>query len=105
MTHLYPPKCPIGRTLNLIGERWAIMILRDLMLIGPRKFSDFERAFPRLGVNTLSARLKALEESGLIARRLYSDHPPRAEYALTPKGDTLRPVLRALRDWGLTHGK
>lgn len=96
----YDMQCPIARTLDIVGERWTIMLLRDLVLKGPRKFQDFQAAFPAISPNTLSARLKTLEESGIVARHFYEDHPPRAEYRLTDKGRMLGPVLKALRDWG-----
>ena len=96
-------RCPVARTLNIIGERWTILILRDLSLQGPRKFQDFERSLTGISPNTLSARLKTLEEHGVVERRFYADHPPRAEYLLTEKGRELRPVLRALREWGEKH--
>jgi DNA-binding HxlR family transcriptional regulator len=96
-------RCPVARTLNVVGERWTILILRDLSLYGPRKFQDFERSLTGISPNTLSARLKTLEEHGVIERRFYADHPPRAEYLLTEKGRELRPVLRALREWGEKH--
>ncbi|HXQ48074.1 MAG TPA: helix-turn-helix domain-containing protein [Caulobacteraceae bacterium] len=99
----YALPCPIARTLDLIGERWTLLVLRDLSTKGPRKFKDFEAAFPALSPATLSARLKRLEADGLVTRRFYDEHPPRAEYVLTDKGASLRPVLRALRDWGLEH--
>jgi DNA-binding HxlR family transcriptional regulator len=96
-------RCPVARTLNVIGERWTILILRDLSLHGPRKFQDFERSLTGISPNTLSARLKTLEEHGVVERRFYAEHPPRAEYVLTEKGRELRPVLRALREWGDKH--
>jgi len=96
-------RCPVARTLNIIGERWTILILRDLSLYGPRKFQDFERSLSGISPNTLSARLKTLEEHGVVERRFYAEHPPRAEYLLTEKGRELRPVLRALREWGEKH--
>lgn len=96
-------RCPVARTLGVIGERWTILILRDLSLRGPRKFQDFERSLVGISPNTLSARLKTLEEHGVVERRFYAEHPPRAEYLLTDKGRELRPVLRALRDWGEKH--
>jgi len=95
--------CPVARTLDIIGERWTMLILRDLMLIGPRKFQDFERALSGISPNTLSARLKTLEEHGIIERRFYEEHPPRAEYLLTAKGRDLGPVLKALLTWGEKH--
>ena len=99
----YDMRCPIARTLDVIGERWTILILRDLVVAGPRKFQDFERSLGGISPNTLSARLKRLEEAGIVERRFYEQHPPRAEYALTEKGTELRPVLRALLDWGRKH--
>ncbi|MBI3709286.1 MAG: helix-turn-helix transcriptional regulator [Proteobacteria bacterium] len=99
----YGSTCPVARTLAIIGERWTILILRDLMLAGPRKFQDFERSLAGISPNTLSARLKALEDHGIVARRFYADHPPRAEYLLTDKGQELRFVLKGLRDWGQKH--
>jgi DNA-binding HxlR family transcriptional regulator len=101
----YTKYCPVSRTLDVVGDRWTILILRDLMIDGPRKFMDFQHSFPRISPNTLSDRLKNLEEHGIIERRFYEDHPPRAEYLLTAKGDDLRPVLRALRNWGDKHTK
>jgi len=95
--------CPVARTLDIIGERWTILLLRDLFLQGPRRFQDFQESLAGVAPNTLSARLKTLEEHGLIARRFYSDHPPRVEYHLTEKGKSLGPVLKALREWGQRH--
>jgi DNA-binding HxlR family transcriptional regulator len=99
----YDSHCPVARTLEIIGERWTILILRDLVIDGPRKFQDLLRSLSGISPNTLSARLKTLEESGIVARRFYEDHPPRAEYGLTDKGRDLRPVLRTLREWGHKH--
>ena len=95
--------CPVARTLDIIGERWTILLLRDLLLQGPRRFQDFQESLGGLAPNTLSARLKALEARGLIASRLYSEHPPRLEYYLTEEGKSLGPVLKALREWGRRH--
>ena len=82
----YDMRCPIARTLEIVGERWTILILRDLVTGGPRKFQDFERSLTGISPNTLSARLKRLEEAGIVERRFYEQHPPRAEYVLTEKG-------------------
>ena len=94
--------CPVARALDLIGERWTILILRDLVLHGPRRYQDFQESL-EIAPNTLSARLKTLEAAGLVKRETYSEHPPRLEYHLTEKGVSLRPVLAALRDWGKRH--
>jgi DNA-binding HxlR family transcriptional regulator len=101
----YNLKCPVARALDIIGERWTILILRDLFREGPCRFQDFQRSLPGLSPNTLSARLKTLEEHGIIARQLYEEHPPRAEYLLTEKGRTLGPILKALLDWGRKYAR
>jgi len=95
--------CPVARTLDIIGERWTLLLLRDLFLHGPRRFQDFQEALPGVAPNTLSARLKALEANGVVERRQYSDHPVRLEYRLTDRGKSLGPILKALRDWGTRH--
>lgn len=100
----YGLDCPVAHTLDVIGERWTILILRDLFTRGARKFQDFETAFPSISPNTLSTRLKTLEEHGVVERRFYEQHPPRAEYVLTKKGQELGPAMKALREWGRRHG-
>jgi DNA-binding HxlR family transcriptional regulator len=92
--------CPVARTLDIVGDRWTMLILRDLILEGPRKFSDLEASLAGISPNTLSSRLKVLEENGILERRFYDQHPPRAEYVVTPRGRELRPILKTLRDWG-----
>ena len=99
----YDMRCPIARSLDIIGERWTILILRDLVRFGPRKFHDFERSLSGISPNTLSMRLKRLEDAGVVERRFYEQHPPRAEYVLTEKGSELRPLLKALLEWGKRH--
>ena len=96
----YDMRCPIARTLDIIGERWTILILRDLLKQGPRRFQDFQRSLEGVSPNTLSARLKTLEEHAIIVRKFYEEHPPRAEYLLTEKGRMLGPILKALLEWG-----
>ena len=103
MAKPYGLDCPVARTLDIIGDRWTILILRDLLLNRTRRFQDFCDALPGLTPSVLSARLKELEDGGVIERHSYSDHPPRSEYLLTNKGRTLAPVLRALKQWGEAH--
>ena len=105
MPDTYGLDCPLARTLDIIGERWSVLILRDLFLQGARKFQDFENSLSGISPNTLSARLKRLEEAGVIERRFYAEHPPRAEYVLTAKGRELGPVMKALRAWGERHAE
>jgi DNA-binding HxlR family transcriptional regulator len=103
MPSTYGQKCPVARALDVIGEKWSLLILRDLRRFGPMRFQDLERSLSGVAPNTLSARLKMLESQGVIATRLYEAHPPRYEYFLTEKGEALRPVLKALYAWGERH--
>jgi len=94
--------CPVARALDVIGEKWSLLILRDLFREGPLRFQALQEGLPGIAPNTLSARLKLLEARGVIDMRLYENHPPRYEYFLTDKGRALRPVLKALYNWGET---
>jgi len=100
MTTGYGQRCPVARALDVIGEKWSLLIMRDLFRKGPLRFQALEQGLPGVAPNTLSARLKTLEAQGVVATRLYERHPPRYEYFLTDKGKALAPVLKALRAWG-----
>ena len=102
MAKRYGQACPVARTLEIVGERWTLLITRDL-LRGPQRFQDLQKSLPGIAPNILSERLKVMEEHGLIERRFYSEHPPRAEYLLTPKGQELGHVVGALAVWGSRH--
>lgn len=93
--------CPVANALDVVGERWSLLILRDLLLDGPRRFQDFTDTISGISPSTLSKRLKTLEGHGVIERRIVDGRPPRTEYALTKVGEELRPVVKALRDWGM----
>lgn len=90
--------CPIAHATDLIGDRWSMLIVREL-LFGPSRFQDLQ---VQTGATSqmLAARLKRLQADGLAQRRAYSQRPPRYEYELTPKGVQLMPVILALRTWG-----
>ena len=92
----------MARSLEIIGERWTLLIARDL-LHGPRRFQDLAASLTNVPPGILSRRLKLLEARGIVTRRMYSEHPPRAEYSLTPRGTELREVVRALTIWGSKH--
>jgi DNA-binding HxlR family transcriptional regulator len=104
MPRKYGLRCPVARSLDIIGERWALLILRDLFLNPTSRFQDFEQTMPGITPSVLSSRLKELEASGIIASRLYVEHPPRLEYFLTAKGRELGPILSALKKWGEKYG-
>ena len=94
--------CPVAATLDIIGDRWTILVLRDLIL-GLGKFKDLLESLKGISPNLLAQRLKRLEERGIVERFFYSDHPPRAEYRLTEKGGDLGSVLRAMAEWGYKY--
>ena len=99
----YPTQyCPVASTLEVIGERWTLLIVRDVFL-GIRRFEDIQRD---LGVarNVLQVRLERLVEEGILVKRPYQERPPRSEYRLTEKGADLWPVLVAMLQWGDRHG-
>ena len=102
MKKKYDQACPVAKALEMIGDRWTLLIVRDL-LAGARRFQDFQTSLKGIAPAILSDRLKLMEEHGLVARRFYSDHPPRAEYTLTDKGKELGPVVGALAVWGSRH--
>jgi DNA-binding HxlR family transcriptional regulator len=99
----YGQECPVAKSLDILGERWTLLIIHEL-LDGEARFSELSVRLPGIPSNLLSARLKTLEKIGLVHRTLYSNHPPRAYYGLTEAGEALRPVLDALHDWGSHYG-
>ncbi len=104
MTTLYASQdaCPIARMLNVLGDRWTLLVVRDLMR-GMTRFSEFRASLQGASPNVVADRLKRLEDHGIVARAVYSDRPLRAEYRLTAKGETLRPILDAMYAWGEEH--
>ncbi len=104
MSSGYEQDCPVAKALDIVGEKWSLLVLRDLFRKGPLRFQDLAAGLLGIAPNTLSARLKALEKQGVIGTRLYEQHPPRFEYFLTEKGQALGPVLKALHQWGERHG-
>ena len=93
-----PRACSVARTLDIVGEKWALLAVREVFL-GNRRFDEMVRqtGAPR---DTLAARLRTLVGAGIFERRLYSDHPARFEYFLTPAGQDLKPVIMTLMAWG-----
>ena len=89
--------CPVARTLDVVGEWWTLLIIRDAIL-GARRFEEFKAT--GIADNILAVRLKKLAEAGIFKRRRYQTHPDRYEYLLTEKGGSLAPVVLALRSWG-----
>lgn len=92
-------RCPIQFTLEMVGGKWAILILRELF-VSSRRTHEFIDALPGISTKTLTARLRELERYGIVERRVYPEVPPRVEYSLTDKGREIQPVLAALKQLG-----
>jgi Predicted transcriptional regulators len=99
----YGQNCGLARALDLLGERWTLLLLRELAM-GPRRYKDLAARLPRIGTNLLAARLKSMEEAGLVERTFLDPPAPVSAYAVTDVGEELRPILGQLAAWGLRHG-
>jgi DNA-binding HxlR family transcriptional regulator len=95
--------CPIACTLDLVGDRWTLVVLRDLFFFGKTRYDEFLRSPEGIATNILADRLRRLEELGFVERTASESHRGRSTYALTALGMTLLPVLRAIREWGLAN--
>jgi DNA-binding HxlR family transcriptional regulator len=91
--------CPVAQTAAILSGKWTILIIRDLVT-GPKRFNQLERSLQGISPKTLSERLRTLEEEGIVARRTFSDVPPRVEYSLTEKGSDLVAVIESMRSYG-----
>ena len=96
-------RCPIAGALDILGDTWTLLVLRDLLFYGKHRFAEFLESPEQISTNILAERLKRLERCGLIERRRYQERPPRDEYYLTQRGHDLLPVLRELIAWGQRH--
>lgn len=96
------PACPVETTLALIGDKWKVLILRDLMP-GTKRFGELKQSIGHVSQKVLTAQLRDMEENGLLHRRTYAEVPPRVEYSLTDLGRSLKPVLDALQEWGARY--
>ena len=97
------PACPVEPTLTLIGNKWQVLILRDLNLNGTMRFRELQRSIGKISQKVLTSNLRAMEESGIVHREVFAEVPPRVEYSLTELGETLQPVLDAMWAWGESY--
>lgn len=97
------PACPVETTLSLIGNKWQVLILRDLLGNGTTRFKELQRSIGSISQKVLTSNLRTMEAEGLVHREVFAEVPPRVEYSLTELGQTLRPVLDALRAWGESY--
>ncbi|HIZ16096.1 MAG TPA: helix-turn-helix transcriptional regulator [Firmicutes bacterium] len=96
------PACPVETTLTLIGDKWKVLILRDL-LTGTKRFGELKKSIGNVSQKVLTSQLRAMEGSGLLTRTVYAEVPPRVEYTLTELGQSLRPILDAMQSWGIGY--
>lgn len=97
------PACPVETTLTMIGNKWKVIILRDLFLNGVMRFGELKNSVGSISQKVLTSNLREMEADGLITRTVYPEVPPRVEYELTPLGNTLKPVLDSLWSWGESY--
>lgn len=96
------PLCPVETTLLLIGEKWKVLILRDL-IDGTKRFGELKNSLGAISQKVLTQQLRAMEEDGLVVRNAYAEIPPRVEYSLTKLGLSLKPILDSMWDWGIDY--
>lgn len=96
------PVCPVETTLMLIGNKWKVLIIRDL-LTGTKRFGELKKSIGKVSQKVLTTQLRDMEESGLISRKIYAEVPPRVEYSLTDLGKSLQPILNAMLQWGTEY--
>ncbi|MDE5756825.1 MAG: helix-turn-helix transcriptional regulator [Clostridia bacterium] len=96
------PECPVATTVQLIGNKWKLLIIRNL-LTGPQRFTEIIKTIPGISKKVLTDNLRALEGDGLVEREIFAEVPPKVVYSLSQLGKTLQPILDAMRDWGIDY--
>jgi DNA-binding HxlR family transcriptional regulator len=96
------PLCPVATTVGLIGNKWKLLIIREL-LSGTKRFGELRKGIPDISQKVLTQNLRAMEEDGIVERKAYAEVPPRVEYLLSDLGNTLRPIIDSMADWGLGY--
>lgn len=98
------PECPVATTVQLIGSKWKLLILRNL-LQRPWRFNELKRSLDGISQKVLTDSLRSMEEDGLTTRTVYPEVPPHVEYALSETGESMRPILMAMQSWGTNYKK
>lgn len=96
------PDCPVETTLMLIGDKWKVLILRDLM-DGTKRFGELKRSIGSISQKVLTSQLRDMEQKGLVSRKVYAQVPPKVEYTLTELGKSMSPILQILANWGTEY--
>ena len=97
------PECPVATTVQLIGNKWKLLILRNLIYNNRQRFTDFIKTIPAISKKVLTDNLRALEDDGIVEREVFAEVPPRVEYSMSPLGKSLKPVLDAMKEWGTDY--
>ena len=98
------PECPVATTVQLIGNKWKLLIIRNL-LVRPWRFNELQKNLDGISQKVLTDSLRSMEEDGIITRTVYAEVPPRVEYALSELGETMRPILESMQAWGESYKK
>ena len=96
------PPCPVATTVQLIGSKWKLLIIRNLMM-RPWRFNELKRDLAGISQKVLTDSLRSLEADGLVTRTVYPEVPPRVEYALSELGESMRPIMKAMEEWGTEY--
>lgn len=98
------PDCPVGTTVSLIGSKWKLLILRNL-LTRPWRFNELRKDLDGISQKVLTDSLRSMEEDGIITRTVYAEVPPRVEYALSELGESMRPIIKSMEEFGIRYKK
>ena len=96
------PACPVATTVGLIGNKWKLLIIRNL-LVGPQRFNQLRRGIPGISQKVLTENLRSMEKDGILVRTVYPEVPVRVEYALSDLGNSMRPIIAAMEQWGTVY--
>jgi DNA-binding HxlR family transcriptional regulator len=98
------PECPVATTVSLIGNKWKLLIIRNL-LVRPWRFNELQKDLEGISQKVLTDSLRSMEKDGLIIRTVYDETPPRVEYSLSELGESMRPILTSMQEWGNNYKK
>lgn len=96
------PECPVATTIEMIGSKWKLLVMRNL-LVRPWRFNELRKSLDGISQKVLTDTLRSMEDDGIITRTVYAEVPPRVEYALSPLGESMRPILEAMQAWGIAY--
>lgn len=98
------PECPVATTVSLIGSKWKLLIMRNL-LARPWRFNELQKSLDGISQKVLTDSLRSMEADGIIVRTVYPEVPPRVEYSLSELGESMRPIIKSMEEWGLDYKK